>query len=89
MVDGLVAIIPGVDLLVLWVIVHARVAGVGLWEVHHRQFLRPDGVVDIKEALDGGTSSRVCVVDDIQDAADYEGTFSIVALAGRIPCVLH
>lgn len=38
-VHGLVAVVPGVQLLVPWVVVDAAVAGVALWEEYHRAFV--------------------------------------------------
>lgn len=64
----LVAIVPGVQLLVSGVVVDAAMAGVTLREEHHRILIAVNGVMDVIETLYGGASSIACVVDHIKGA---------------------
>lgn len=48
-----------------------------------------DGVMDVIETLHSGASTIVCVVDHIECATYYEGSFSIMASALCIPGVLY
>lgn len=50
-VHGLVAVVPGVQLLVAWVVVDAAVAGVALWEEYHRAFVTAEEREGVTETV--------------------------------------